>query len=78
MLLRNLLPPILFGQASMLMSVVELAHVSQCQRAKINKHTSAPLSSFPISNARFDVVDIDLVGPLPSSQGYSYFLTCVD
>ena len=36
MLLRNLLPPVLFGQASMLMSVVELAHVSQCQRAKIN------------------------------------------
>jgi len=43
-----------------------------------DQHTSAPLSSFPISNTRFDVVDIDLVGPLPSSQGYSYFLTCVD
>ena len=49
-----------------------------CQRAKINKHTTAPLSSFPIPNTHFDVVHIDLVGPLPSSQGYFYFLTCVD
>ena len=48
-----------------------------CQRAKINKHTTAPLSSFPIPNTHFDV-HIDLVGPLPSSQGYSYLLTCVD
>ena len=49
-----------------------------CQRAKINKHTAAPLSSFPTPNTRFDVVHIDLVGPLPPSQGYSYLLTCVD
>ena len=49
-----------------------------CQRAKINKHTTAPLSSFPIPNTRFVVVHINLVGPLPSSQGYSYLLTCVD
>lgn len=38
----------------------------------------APLSSFPAPNARFDVVHIDLVGPLPPSKGYTYLLTCVD
>ena len=30
------------------------------------------------SDARFEVVHIDLVGPLPVSQGFKYLLTCVD
>ena len=50
----------------------------QCQRAKIQRHTAAPLSTYPTPNARFDVVHIDLVGPLPSSRGYTYLLTCID
>ena len=50
----------------------------QCQRAKVQRHTIAPLSSFPTPAARFDVVHIDIVGPLPPSQGYTYLLTCVD
>ena len=50
----------------------------QCQRAKIQRHTIAPLSSFPTPDARFDVVHIDLVRPLPPSQGFTYLLTCVD
>jgi cleavage and polyadenylation specificity factor subunit 1 len=49
-----------------------------CQRAKIQRHSSTPLSSFPPPNARFDVVHIDLVGPLPPSRGFTYLLTCVD
>ena len=50
----------------------------QCQRAKINKHSTAPLSTFPPTTSRFDVVHIDLVGPLPPSRGFTYLLTCVD
>ena len=50
----------------------------QCQRAKIQRHSTAPLASFRIPDARFDVIHIDLVGPLPSSHGYTYLLTCVD
>ena len=50
----------------------------QCQRAKIQRHSTAPLSSFPPPDARFDVIHIDLVGPLPPSQGFTYLLTCVD
>eukprot|EP00731_Ephydatia_muelleri_P016142 Em0009g566a len=50
----------------------------QCQRAKIQRHTSTPLSSFPNPDVRFDVVHIDLVGPLPPSKGFTYLLTCVD
>ena len=50
----------------------------QCQRAKVHRHTLTPLSSFPTPNARFEVVHIDIVGPLPPSHCYTYLLTCVD
>ena len=50
----------------------------QCQRAKVQRHTHAPLSTFPNPDARFDVIHIDLVGPLPPSRGFTYLLTCVD
>ena len=50
----------------------------QCQRAKINRHTRAPLSPFKPPDARFSIVHIDLVGPLPPSRGFTYLLTCVD
>ena len=49
-----------------------------CQRAKIHRHLVIPLSPFPTPDARFDVVYIDLVGPLPPSQGFTHLLTCVD
>ena len=45
---------------------------------KCNDNTVAPLSPFPTPDARFDVVHIDLVGPLPPSRGFTYLLTCVD
>lgn len=50
----------------------------QCQRAKIQRHTSAPLIPFPTPDARFDRVHLDLVGPLPLCKGHSYLLTCID
>jgi len=49
-----------------------------CQRAKVHCHTKAPLERFLVPERRFDHVNIDLVGPLPSSQGFSYLLTMVD
>ena len=48
-----------------------------CQRAKVHKHTKAPLSKFELPTRRFDHVHIDLVGPLPESQGHTYLLTMV-
>ena len=50
----------------------------KCQRAKVQRHSTTPLSSFPTPDSRFDVVHIDLVGPLPPSRGFTYLLTCVD
>ena len=50
----------------------------QCQCAKIHRHNAAPLATFAKPDARFDKVHIDLVGPLPPSNGSVYILTCVD
>ena len=49
-----------------------------CQRAKIHRHTKAPLGTFDTPTARFQHVHVDLVGPLPPSKGFIYLLTCVD
>ncbi len=51
---------------------------TSCQRAKVNKHTSTPLSTFALPSARFDAIHLDLVGPLPHSNGYTYLLTVID
>ena len=50
----------------------------QCQRAKVHRHTITPLSTFTTPDARFDQVHLDLIGPLPPSNGYTYLLTCID
>ena len=50
----------------------------KCQRSKIHLHTAAPLATFSTPDVRFDHVHIDLVGPLPPSNGCVYILTCID
>ena len=40
--------------------------------------TLVTLSSFPTPDACFDVIHIDLRGPLPPSQEFTYLLICVD
>lgn len=50
----------------------------QCQRAKVHRYPRAPPGTFSTPDARFDHVHVDIVGPLPPSQGYTYLLTCVD
>lgn len=49
-----------------------------CQKSKVHRHTKAPLVSFGSPHARFSHIHVDLVGPLPSSEGNSYILTIVD
>ena len=50
----------------------------KCQNSKVHRHTHSPPVAFPPPSARFDHVHIDLVGPLPPSDGFRYLLTCVD
>lgn len=49
-----------------------------CQRAKVYKHTKAPLEQFLIPSKCFDDVHVDLVGPLLQSQGFTHRLTIID
>lgn len=50
----------------------------QCQQSKVQRHTKTPLAPFIGSQQRFRHINIDIIGPLPSSQGFAYCLTCVD
>lgn len=49
-----------------------------CQRAKTTRHVSSPLAAFKVPRARFAILHIDLIGPMPVSHGYKYCLTAVD
>lgn len=49
-----------------------------CQRAKVSRHVSTPLGTFELPRARFRQLHIDLIGPLPLSQGFRYCLTAID
>lgn len=49
-----------------------------CQRSKVNRHTTSPLLCYTLPSHRFSHVHIDLVGPLPPSNGYNFLLTCID
>jgi cleavage and polyadenylation specificity factor subunit 1 len=49
-----------------------------CQRSKVSRHTMTPLGNFTPPAARFLHVHVDLVGPLPTSAGYTLCLTAVD
>ena len=50
----------------------------QCQHSKVHRHSVTPLSTFAVPDARFNHVHLDIVGPLPPSDGHTYLLTCID
>ena len=49
-----------------------------CQRAKVHRHTSAPLQPFLPPGKRFEHIHVDIVGPLPHSAGCQYIFTMID
>ncbi|GFX18785.1 hypothetical protein TNCV_3019421 [Trichonephila clavipes] len=53
-------------------------HCLAYQKSKIHRHTRSPLSSFQEPSQRFDHVHLDLIGPLPPSNVYTYCLTMID
>lgn len=50
----------------------------KCQQVKVHRHTKSPVGTFPVTSARFQHIHMDIVGPLPPSDGNSYILTIVD
>ena len=49
-----------------------------CLRSKVSTHVHSSVPAIPVPSRRFSHVHIDIVGPLPSSQRYSYLLTMMD
>lgn len=49
-----------------------------CQRSKIVRHTRAPTESLETPSSRFQVIHLDIVGPLEVSAGHKYILTIID
>ena len=52
-------------------------HCVECQRAKIHRHTVAPIGDFQVPAKRFSHIHADLV-TMPLSNGFSHLLTIVD
>ncbi|GFY40870.1 transposon Ty3-I Gag-Pol polyprotein [Trichonephila inaurata madagascariensis] len=49
-----------------------------CQRCKVQRNTVSPIQPFAPTVERFQHVHIDLVGPFPPSDGFTFLLTCID
>ena len=49
-----------------------------CQRSKVSRHIITPVGDFTLPPARVLYIYIDLVGPLPSSEGFHYCLAAID
>jgi len=49
-----------------------------CQKSKVQRHTKSEHGRFTIPSSRFEKIHMDLVGPLPVSNGNSYIFTIVD
>jgi hypothetical protein len=49
-----------------------------CQRSKVTTHIKAPLVEYTPPSGRFAHVNINLVGPMALSNGFTYVLTAVD
>ena len=49
-----------------------------CLRCQVQTHMKSPVPRIPVPGRRFSHVHLDIVGPLPSSQGYSYILTMIN
>ena len=49
-----------------------------CQSSKIHRHVRAPLTHRLPPSGRFRSLHVDLVGPLPPSEGMTYLFTIID
>ena len=51
---------------------------TDCQSSKVQTHVRAPLDKFAVPQRRFDHIHVDLVGPLPPSNGFTHLFTIID
>lgn len=51
---------------------------AECQRVKVGRHVKTIPEKIPMPDNRFSHLHMDIVGPLPNSNGFSYLLTMID
>ena len=49
-----------------------------CQKSKVFRHTDSGIGQFPHPKRRFGHVHVDIVGPLPPSNGFCYLFTVTE
>ena len=49
-----------------------------CSASKVTRHIHSPLVHRPVPDTRFSSLHVDLVGPLPPSEGFLYLFTILD
>ena len=49
-----------------------------CQTSKIHTHVRSPIETFKVPDRRFSHIHVDLVGPLPPSDGFTHLITIID
>jgi len=49
-----------------------------CQRGKVTRQWRSPPAAIAVPQRRFSHIHVDLVGPLPSSGGFTHLLTVID
>jgi Integrase core domain len=49
-----------------------------CQKSKVHTHISPPSQPIPIPSRYFSHIHIDIVGPLPPSQGHTHIFNMID
>ena len=49
-----------------------------CQSSKVSRHVRAPLTTRDPPDDRFRSLHVDIVGPLPTSEGMQYLFTIID
>ena len=54
--------------------------IAKARRLDLDKLSvaKAEFSAIPVPTPRFSHVHMDIMGPLPSSQGFNYLLTMID
>ena len=49
-----------------------------CQCSKVVRHTQPPTQQILMPSSRFEHIHVDIIGLLPSSQGFTHLFTIVD
>lgn len=49
-----------------------------CQKAKVSRHVKSPIGEYLITSKRFDEIHLDIIGPLPPSDGNRFCVTLID